>query len=52
VVNVANTTTNQLGIPYHTPYVGSALKQGIPLIPYLIHLYLLECSPINLSGHK
>lgn len=46
VVNVvANTTTNQLGIPHHASYVWPALNQEIPLVLYPVHLFLLKCSP-------
>ena len=31
VTAVANVSSNQFGIPYHAPYLWSALKQKIPL---------------------
>ncbi len=41
---VINVTPNQLSIPNYAFYIRSALKQEIPLISYLVHFFLLECS--------
>jgi hypothetical protein len=47
---VADTTANQLGIPYYASYVWPALKKKVPLVfNFAVHIFFLECSPNPLS---
>jgi hypothetical protein len=46
VTVVTDVSSNQLAVPYYTPYVWPALKKKIPLaFNLVVHLFLLKCPP-------
>jgi hypothetical protein len=49
VTVVADVAANRVCIPHHASYVWPALKQKVPLTPYLVHLFLFKFSSSHLT---